>query len=378
MKKKILSHIGIDKSVIYGFEVEVLDEIFLNRENVEYRKNPNSPMKTKNGINIETLIIKDTFFGELLCCISKNKPMIKITISASSKNNFFNLSVNQYKDRIIEVFDYLYNTYKVKIYYDFDSLYISYIEINTTFKLKYLFKDYCRALFIMMSNISSESFRKNNFKGSDKENKIIAVYLNNERNLELETIEISNSSRDFIIYNKTKQLKDKNKVFFNDDYMRIEYKFKRKDSYINTRLGSIVGNLTDENVTNLFLDLFKDDIIKPIKELRKDILNNITDELHNIHKKNGNKFPKDWRDNLLKKIISEEKKNKNLMIIDYTDIEKAIRKVKLFKHPKRVIDNLKKEIDKNCTWLKDCNKQIDEIIENVFPYNLDKNVDKNI
>lgn len=45
-------------------------------------------MKTKNGISIERLSIKDVFFGELLCCISKNKPIMKITISASSENNF--------------------------------------------------------------------------------------------------------------------------------------------------------------------------------------------------------------------------------------------------------------------------------------------------
>jgi len=375
LEEKINCKIGIDKSIIHGFEIEILDEKRLNAGNIEYRKNPNSPLKTKNVINIEKLSIKDTFFGELLCCISKNRPITKMMISASSENNFSNLSVDEYKSRIIEIFNYLYNEYKIKIYYNFNSLYISYIEINTTFKLNYLFKNYCRALFIIMRNMPSKSFTKNNFKGSDKENKIIAVYMNNEKELEIETIEVYNSSRDFIIYNKTKQLKDKNKLSLNDDYMRIEYKLKRKDSYINTYLGSTVNNLTDIKINNLFLELFDNDIVKPIDNFRKEVLNNIMNELKEVYKNNGNKFPKNWRENLLDKIISNEINHKNPIIIDYTDIEKAIRGVKLFRHPKRVIDNLKNKIEtnKNFTWLKDCNKQINEIIENVLSCDINKN-----
>ncbi len=332
--KKDNYHIGIDKSVLYGFEIKVLDETLLKGENVEYRKNPDYPMKTKNGIAIEKLSIKDVFFGELLCCISKNKPIMKITISASSKNNFFNLSASQYKERIKEVFNYLYNTYKIEINYNFNSLYISYIEINTTFELKYLFKDYCGALFIIMGTIPTESFKKNTpeCKVGDK---IISIYSNKDESLELETIYIENSSRSLIIYNKTKQLKDKNKGFLKDDYMRIEYKFKRKDSYINKHLKNTVGRLTDENINKLFLDLFDDDIVTPINKLRENIMKNITAYLRDVHKNNGNKFPRDWRDTLLSKIVLNEKENKNPMIIDYTDIEKAISEVKLFRHKKK-------------------------------------------
>lgn len=362
--------IGIDFSWLYGFEIESIDPAYLNSDNVNFVTGIDSKLKTKEGINIQNLTIKDTYFGQLKCGAYKNNVVTSIGLSVSACNNFRNLTAAQFQKRIDDVFKYVYEKYKVKIKYDFKLLYISKIEINITFKLNGRYSEYRRALFVLISCIPSKRFNSNSCRGKNATNKITAIYSSEKGGNYLETINIKNSSRELTIYNKSQQLRDTGKLNLTDDYMRIEYKLKRKDSYINTYLGETVADLTDENISRLFIEMFTEDIIKPTEEFKNKIKNNLKNIINGYIVKNNGKVPTKWIDNLLESSCNYEIKNNISMIIDYTDIIEVINNTKEFKQPRRSIKRLENKIDKTFSYLKNDNQKIDEIIYKIDHYGI--------
>ncbi len=365
--KELIERIGIDKTVITNFTIKSIDTDYLKAMNIEIIENNNSLLKTEDNIGILKLKIKDSFFGMLDCGFTnanKNKKFVsytKLTITVSQNYNLQNLNVEEYKQRIKDVFQYINEKYKIEITYSFDTLNITYMEINYTFKLKYKFNDYKRALLILISNMPKNKY-------SDKSNHNIKYKsffeINQDENIaNLETLSVKNSSIEFVIYNKTKQIKDTKNISLPDDYIRIEYRLKRKDSYIKS-IGGVVSNLTDKKLKDFYIKNFTYDIIKPFDSYKEKIKEQFEKELKPFLEKSD----KQWYSKFIRIVKDYEINNNFPMLVDITDIFPMLKQYSKTNYSRRIkmVINKANKYDKS---LLDVNKKINEILNKIKSIN---------
>lgn len=315
----LIEKIGIDKTVITNFTINTLDIKYLKSIKVDIITDDNSLLKTNDNIGIRILKLTDSYFGKLECGMTNANPKkiymayTKLTLSVSNYDNLQNLSVCEYKQRINQVFKYIKDKYKIDIIYDFQTLSISYMEINATFKLNEDFYNYKRALLILMINLPINKYSyKNNHTIKYKSFYEVNQNLNTAK---LETLWVKNSSIELIIYNKTKQLKDIKNIVLENDYIRIEYKLKRKDSYIKV-LGSTVGNLTDKKIKQFYINCIENDIFKPYENYKY----KIKDIFESVLKPMLEHSERQWYRDFIRIVREYEQKNILPMIIDIEDI----------------------------------------------------------
>jgi hypothetical protein len=315
----IVERIGLDKTAITNFKINHIDIAYLNTLGIELVTDTNSLLKSGNGIGIARVKIKDKYFGKLECGMSNANPQkqyrayTRLELLINKDNNLQNLTVAEYKLRIISVFAYIKNRYNIDIAYDFDTLQLSYMEINCTFKLTHNFSLYKRALIILMSNLPEEKYISKNWH---KIKCKTFTEINTEYNCaSLETLSVGNSSIELTIYNKTKQLKDLKNINLPYDYIRIEYKLKRKDSRINT-LGGTVGSLSDKKIRDFYIDNFQKDIINGYEKYSNKISSLFEPVLIPLLAKSD----KQWYKDFIRKVREYESKNGLPMLIDIADI----------------------------------------------------------
>ncbi len=116
-----------------------------------------------DGHRLGRLLIKDVAFGKLKYSFNLTestgeynvKATLEMTIS-SDGNNAQNLTADQYRERIWEVFEYLQVQYG--IYADIQSVRIRRLEINATFFLDEPYERYRYPILLMMRNVSPRRF----------------------------------------------------------------------------------------------------------------------------------------------------------------------------------------------------------------------------
>lgn len=120
--KDLKPTIGIDYSTIRGFTIADIDRYKLIPQiskNCDYKQGDAGKITTDNGFRIIELKIIDGYFGELLCYTNGYGNVIELKMSISDTCNVIGLNANQYRSRIIEVFDYIKHKYGVSINYPY-------------------------------------------------------------------------------------------------------------------------------------------------------------------------------------------------------------------------------------------------------------------
>lgn len=364
---ELIERIGIDKTVITNFKINYIDITYLNCMGIEFITDNSSLLQSGNGIGIAKLKITDKFFGKLVCGMTNAnakkiyKPYVKLELIVSENNNLQNLTVSEYKQRISQTFDYIKEKYGIIIGYDFNTLQLSYMEINSTFKLTCDFNSYKRALIILMSNLPDKKYSSKNWHRIKCKT---FSEINKEYNcMNLETLSVGNSSIEFVVYDKSKQLKDLKGINLSYSCIRIEYKLKRKDSRLNT-LGGTVGNLSDEKIKAFYITNFTNDIVKPYKAYS----NNIGNFFENVLRPLLTKSNRQWYRDFIRIVREYEAKNGLPMLIDINDILPILKEYfkQNYARSKKMVMKKSSQHESDLMGVRD---KIDEIIKKVNSFN---------
>ncbi len=311
---------GIDKTIIKNFNIKTIHIDHLQSENMKIRHGKSIELEINpDKHEFRKLEIKDDYFGIFQCGVIYSNDMkklinySKLTLLSSSDNNLQNLTVAEYKQRVVDVFEYINKEYQIEVEYNFNSLVLAYIEINFTFMLESKFSDYKRVLLMLMRNAPKEKYTDT----KDCNMKYATWYeVNEHTNADtLETILICNSARQLIIYNKSKQLRDTKNIALDKDYIRIEYKLKRKDT-IRQTFGSTIEDLTDMKIEDFFVENFSNDIITPFAKYREKTIV-ISSQLLKYFLFDSDRL---WYPNFIRRIREYEAKNSVPILIDIEDI----------------------------------------------------------
>lgn len=295
-KTLLIERIGIDKSTISGFSISSIDdEKFRQKAKQEkgkmwFTENPDSNVELQDHKRIGELVVKSKDIGELHIKYRKNNITRSGEVTATLNmlshndgNNLQNMTCEEYKKRIVDIFKTLESDYGVTCHAPMEELYIKNIEFNATFWLRYPYHTY-RWCLLLMERLLPDRYavgKKDNRRlktGAfdshyvrDFAHKTYDDYLEDMQRLPLSKKETilckGNKSTELKIYHKNQQLIDVEARGADDlsrrDAMRIEYKIKDNRILKSKRNfdGCLVNSLTDEKIAEFFKNLFKRDFV---------------------------------------------------------------------------------------------------------------------
>ena len=259
--------IGIDKAIIKGFTITLMDMDKLTLQpNIRlYEDIVGVAVPTSKeegvGINIGYLkITDDEVFNTLAIGIKKNKGVIlkysyiDLPINKGS-SNLLPLDAIEYAKHIQQLQEHLKEKYG--LYIDFSKSYFDEIEINKTALMDNPFKDYGYILSFMASLVPSK-YETSLYKKR-----------NNNRKRELKEICFYNGSLQGKLYDKTKQLQEHLKITLENNWMRIEYTLKGQRK-VESALGSRdLFKITDEAIKDFLDKQINADLIAPLQKYIK-------------------------------------------------------------------------------------------------------------
>lgn len=275
---ELQERIGTDLSVLYDFKLQDVDaekmkELIKNQFSKSYARiiySDDSPIILPDGRKIQNLTIKDEDLGKFTVTFSKNNltkrnylnTSLEMQISNSARSNLQNLNVQEYRERIDEVFHILDEKYGIKA--DYSSIKIKKLELNATFFLNEPYEKYKKPILLLIRNVPAKKY------GKSKNNNAVKYkswYEADQKSGQdsLETVQAENSAVRLKIYNKKKQLEDRG-VDLRDcdqDIMRVEYSFSDRRILESAFKGNSPDKMTDENVASLFQKYFTRDIESP-------------------------------------------------------------------------------------------------------------------
>lgn len=276
----LVEQIGVDRSVLYEFVVRGIDaeklqkmiaDLDLNQESryVAFTYDDRSPVVLSDGNHLSRLIVRDKDFGQLTVLFEQNNlngrkyinAKLELMVSAAG-NNIQNLTAEQYKVRVADVFQMLRVMYGIDV--DFSTIKIKKVELNATFFLDEPYEMYQRAILLLIRNVPAKRYGKNSSNNAVK----FATWCEATRNTtRLETVLVKNSSVELKIYNKGKHLKDLGLIGTTDrDIMRVEYTIKDHRILENAFGDNLVASLDDAKIKKLFKKYFNRDVVAPYYE----------------------------------------------------------------------------------------------------------------
>lgn len=364
--------IGIDKLIINKIRIidinidklSKLDSKIISLQKVIDTRHINN---TNNLSEVYYLKIKDNYaFINLMAQIYRygnsnalqtQYCKIELSVSNIKTNNLNNLSICEYKEYIsYQLIKYIKEKYGIIV--DVSTAHIKQIEINTSFILEKHFYEYSRVIYLLMSLLKNYLKKLN-------------VHSNNSKNSwEEESFSRGNKSRIIKIYNKSKQLNDKNstlsqedkELISNNDIMRIEFSLLNNKAIKSAFDIVTLSNLTDNKLNDYFIHEFDDMFVKTYK---KWLMNNRKQLLRLIKKHKAN-TPINWQHTFLNDCKSIEENSKIAMLLDINDLKDIIYEhYNQDRHASRIMKALIKKCDKNDSFLHDDSKKIDEIFKKV-------------
>lgn len=285
---------------------------------VEYDNN--SPILLSNGNRLSKLIIIDKKIGKLCVKFRKNNLNgnyfldCSLELSVNDYHNLQNLTADEYRGRITNVFTYLEEEYG--IYTNFESIKVKKLEINATFYLKEPFTNYKKAILLLAKNVSPKRY------GRDNKLKLATWHEVTNTTEELETILVKNKSIEFKIYNKGKHLLDNKQCSdCKNNIMRIEYTIKDKRILDRAFGDNLVINLDDTKINQLFEKYFNRDVIEPYRRWRRVNYNNLL----GLVKKHKQANPTKWVSYFLRECRQFESENGLPLLFDVYDLKPIFR-----------------------------------------------------
>ena len=349
--------IGLDRVVIGNFRIINIDfNKLLFNSNVMLEKEGDFVYLLENGEGFRNLKICDhEMFGELWAGTKKTFAMkqdfsrMDISVSNFYTCNLKNVSVEEFKQNLIEIFEYLYRRYGISVC--LDNLKIRQLEINTTFKLKSTFYQYHRALKLLMFNLPKTYQKSRSICKIDKE----------KQRMESETFYRGNSMMEIKIYDKKKQLEESKNLKLNDEYMRIEIVLKKTQKVKEVFKSEFLEDLTNEQIVEFYYGQFKKLFEKPYRKWQRENREKLRQM---ILKHKGTKHPS-WMNNLIRECCNIEQRDQVPFLLDVRDLFEEIKKQDKYGRYKRVIQSFNKNKVSGDVYYQNDAEKIEEIIKNV-------------
>lgn len=342
---ELIERIGIDKSRLNNIFIKDIDDEKINQHRDENREivieYGDTPVVLQSGRCLRRLKIKDERIGMLNFqykkrADGKSRATCSLHLLATdNSNNLQNLTVQNYKKRVVEAFELITQDYGIVL--DYSQAKIKSLEVNATFKLQEDFSKYEKVILMMIRNVPQvyKDKRSNSLK--------YHIWREATKNYDkLETVLAKNQSVELKIYNKLKQLKDTGAIsnIAENNVMRIEYTFKNA-STLKSRFGANdVNALTDEALINMFKWYFNRDIIQPWEKWQKDNKHALC-HLASKYMQSGT----DWKQAFFRECRQYEGTHGLPVLFDVCDMQPVFRLLDKSKNANRKFQRFKKSAE---------------------------------
>ena len=330
-----IEQIGIDKTSI-RLDILSFDIDRLIKNNVKVNES-----QLTGACNFT---IKDDVFGKLIA--DGNKTTLQLKISADN-NNLNNLDATEYKQRVLDVLDYLKQEYSLEL--DYSNAKIHKLELNVTLLLEQPFKAYQDPIQLIYSCLPLSIYHSKNNKNEVKQ-QVWFTHKNNEK--VIETFTIKNTSLQLKIYDKSKQLRDAG-INVSNEYLRLEYTFCSKSTIKNYIDGAKVCNVNNYALKRLFFKYYNRDIRKQLPKYFKSNQKELVSKLKQL--KFGEAKERYWIQKFLLYVRSEDTKRVLPLLFDLEQLDKALQQA--FKDTqlnyKESYKSFKKAFERNEYYLND-------------------------
>lgn len=304
----------LDKAVFGGLQIVAfknMDRLVADGI-VEVSSSPTKYV-TARGQEFTRLRIQDDFIDKMVAGSKwiKGKKVdycnLAVTIKNDEVGNLVCYTVDQYKAYLDQIKEYLMDQYGILVAMDGATL--KEIEINRTFRLKGDFKDYKRAITVIMTNLPKPyKAQMDNKSAEDDGVEYESFYA--------KTKKTANSKRyvTFKIYNKTKALEKI--VPLMDDYMRVEYCLFGPEK-IKKALGTNrLVELTDERINGYFDRQIEKMIVQPYKKWKAARDKAVVDLMIEQRKKDI----RHWHSNVLRLLEDQEIAKDKPVLLDIHEL----------------------------------------------------------
>lgn len=369
MDKKLFERIGIDRTEVKGFHIKSLDFKKLRKhQSVTLEEHGDIEHQLENGSSFAKLKITDNkYFGTFFIGTQKRNTSyilytrMDITVQDRNYGNLCNSTMVQYKERLIQIQQYLSDEYGIIV--DISELRLSTLEINCTFEIKHYFHKYHRALNLMMYNLPDTYGKISEYKKKDKTNV----------RFESETFYRGNQRMQIKIYDKKRQLHDAGICSIDQHVMRIEFVLKTA-AKIKEVFGTNKVNLfTDSMITDFYNYQFNKLFVHKYQIWRQ----HNSQFLHQMiikHKKNS---PKNWQRNLLTECRNIELQNRIPVILEIEDLFEQIKLLDKSGHYARTKTSILKKMNSEDVYLQHDAQKVQEILTTVYKIYKNMNISEN-
>ena len=333
---------GIDKSEIRNIIIESIDfNVLRNNQKVVYNVSQSELAQIiklhgkDEYIRLDRLYIPDDeLFNSFTMDYKKDMGTrgyytsldLAIKPKKGKQHNLIPMTLEQYKDKLETIRQYLINKYGVYINYE-DSR-IHYIELNITQMMNYQFKDYYYLFEAIKNNRNKKKYLKYSYVGEDN----------------IETFELFHKRKTQVMkfYDKTKQLYDCFRIQVDNKYMRLEYSLTGYDKIKQVLGTDKVQDLTEDTIRSFLNDSISSDVFTPIQKYIDKTNKELTKKYKEIKKQYKRGFIREFAHYCNKKDTDIFDMNQVLEIA-----KKDIRKSNNAAKNKRLIDSIMSPVLKN-------------------------------
>ena len=247
-----------------------------------------------------------------------------------------------------QIKDYLLDEYDIKI--NINKAKFNYIEMTRNFNVNYRFVEYGRVLESIYY-LAPKTIRKPNAKGLEDGAKTDTIY-----GVYYDEVILGNDSIEEIIYNKTKQLKEKEDIDLAIDFMRVEYKLIDMRKCIHYFGDRTIYEIEDDELRDIFIARVTKDLITPYEEYiygngkkrKKSLYKKMLEQAktREVYKNSQGKYKSGWAKDFMLDMCSLE--DLEVGIVYMQDIEiclQVIEKIVGKKNYQRTYKSLLSRID---------------------------------
>lgn len=335
--------IGCDKINFRGFEV-----LKVNLKDIESRKNVYVDyggtqdfrrLSIVDGKMFHSLSVERWSEEDIL----REETCLSIRIGEIAGNNLNLWSVNRYKKHLIDLSTYLLNNYSIEV--DFSQIRISTIEIGCNITLRSEYIAYQRSIRFIFNNLP----------------KTLKLEMNAKKEEEIESSIARNRQREFTIYNKKKELEDKQEETPDEEVMRIEYRLRTGQKVNETFNTDFFASITDNMIEKYFITTFQKEIANAYQKWKQS--NNRT--LMNLVRELRQTNPKRWQDNLLTKCRNSEQEFNRFLLLDIEDLFSVLKELEKNGNYKRTQKAIMRKLEQPDAFAHQSGERISEIIGRV-------------
>lgn len=275
---------------------------------------------------------------------------IDITIHDGFRGNLQNRTMEEYKERIAEIFVYLETEYGIQV--NADDLKFDLMEINVTIPIKDEFYKYHRVLQLMMFNLPN-SFKKNTAISAANKKKV---------RLETETYYRSNETTAMKIYDKSRQLLESIGYQTPENYMRIEIVLKKGQRVKEAFKTRSVDGIIDAMINDFYMKEFRRLFVRPYRKWQDE--NAV--RLRKMIKSHKKASPRYWKSNLIRDCSNREQSDQIPVLLDVADLLIQVKALDEAGHYRRSEDGIMKACVKDDVFLQNDAEKIEEVFDLVY------------